>query len=315
MSYLSLAEKNVGETVYNLGNGRGKARLNRDAEAKGIKEWRISVISSGEVGIVDKLAENKEKAKAGQLVRFIDVDAEVPDGYGIYNDLHGFKDGATLSNTLKENCSQYYGIVGESYIKALVHIDNLEEVIEKYYKIARQDFYIRFKLDNAHGQVKRVADTFAVYLLGGSVAQKFGIIPSYINIETALFNVFERWLKDRGSKTESFEKKDVIDDVLSFLIRHEARFVKLRSVEGWHTEDDKTINNCLGGIEDKSSYRIYYVAPDSFRDEICAGKSVRLCRKILREKGSLLTYEDGSDRRYTINGERTKMTTLAFTKS
>lgn len=254
-------------------------------------------------------------------MRFIDIEAEVPNGFGIYNNLHGFGDGAELSNILKANCRKYHGVPAKIFVESLISANNnkeanennLEESVKNLYELAQRDIYQKFELEKANGQVKRVADVFALYRLAGTLAQRFGIIT--FDVTKSIYNIFERWVNDRGNKTLSMEENDIVDDVQSFLMQHEARFARISSAEGWHVKDEKVINNCLGGIENRGDQRIYYIIPKLFRDEICKGKRIKLYRKVLKEKGILLTYEDGSDRRYTINGKRTKMTTLAFTES
>jgi putative DNA primase/helicase len=313
-----ISARDAGNMIYTLGNAKGRARLNSEAEQKEIRQWQISILSSGEIGIADKISENNEKAKAGQLVRFIDIEAEVPNGFGIYNNLHGFGDGAELSNILKANCGKYHGIPAKIFVESLISANNkeennLEESIKHLYELSQRDICQNFELEKANGQVKRVADVFALYRLAGTLAKGFGIIT--FDVTKSIYNIFERWVNDRGNKTLSMEENDIVDDVQSFLMQHEARFARISSVEGSYVKDEKVINNCLGGVEDKDNRRIYYVIPKLFRDEICKGKRVKLYRKVLKEKGILLTYEDGSDRRYTINGKRTKMTTLAFTEA
>lgn len=315
-----ISARDAGNMIYTLGNAKGKARLNSEAEQKEIRQWQISILSSGEIGIADKISENNEKAKAGQLVRFIDIEAEVPNGFGIYNDLHGFSDGAELSDILKGNCRKYHGVPAKIFVESLIgsnedklNENNLEERIKSLYELAQRDIYKKFELEKANGQVKRVADVFALYRLAGTLAQRFGIIT--FDVTKSIYNIFEGWISDRGSKNLSMEEKDIVGDIMSFLMQHEARFARISSVESGYAKDDKVINNCLGRVEDRDNRRIYYIIPKLFRDEICKGKNVKLYRKVLKQKGILLTYDDGSDRRYTINGERTKMTTLAFMES
>ena len=43
----------IGNTVYMLGNAKGKKRLNKDSELKPSREWNLAVLSSGEIGIAD----------------------------------------------------------------------------------------------------------------------------------------------------------------------------------------------------------------------------------------------------------------------
>jgi putative DNA primase/helicase len=67
-----IASKEAGQIVYMLGNGQGKSRMRRDTSMRRTKEWRLVILSSGEISISDKIAEEGGKAKAGQLVRCVD---------------------------------------------------------------------------------------------------------------------------------------------------------------------------------------------------------------------------------------------------
>lgn len=315
-------KKEIGDTIYTLGNGKGKVRSTREATLKEIKEWNVSILSSGEVGIVDILSNNQEDVKAGQLVRFVDIDSEISGGYGIYNELHGFKDGAILSNTLKENCAKYHGIASKIFIEEILKIEpwkTLEYSIKKEYNTTKQDIYNKFELHNANGQVKRVADVFALYQLAGKLAKEFKIIM--FDVTDSIYNLFGCWLVERGNKTESFEEKDILDNVTSFLIQHESRFATYNS-DGQSLEKsviDKTIHNCLGGREERDGYIIYYIIPSLFNKEICGGNS-KLYKKVLIKEGILIAYEsEGAKRklearRYTLDGKRIRMTTLVFKK-
>ena len=40
--------------------------------------------------------------------------------YGAFNNLHSVSNGAKFANTLKTNCSKYYGVAGISYLEKLV---------------------------------------------------------------------------------------------------------------------------------------------------------------------------------------------------
>lgn len=49
-----------------LANGQGKARANKEGNAKAIREWRLSFLSTGELTLADKIAEDGQgQAMAG----------------------------------------------------------------------------------------------------------------------------------------------------------------------------------------------------------------------------------------------------------
>lgn len=57
----------VSEVAYMLANGQGKARANKDGNAKAIREWRLSFMSTGELTLADKIAEDgRGQVMAGQ---------------------------------------------------------------------------------------------------------------------------------------------------------------------------------------------------------------------------------------------------------
>ena len=81
-----LEARDAQAAVYGLANGAGKARAARDGSLREPKSWRVLILSTGEVPIETKLAEEKgRKARAGQLVRMLDIPAERGAGFGVFD--------------------------------------------------------------------------------------------------------------------------------------------------------------------------------------------------------------------------------------
>ena len=75
----------VSEVAYMLANGQGKARANKDGNAKAIREWRLSFMSTGELTLADKIAEDgRGQVMAGQAVRVLDIPADGGTEQGIF---------------------------------------------------------------------------------------------------------------------------------------------------------------------------------------------------------------------------------------
>jgi putative DNA primase/helicase len=53
-----LASKDAGEAAYMLANGAGKSRSSRDGSARKAAKWRVLFLSSGEIGLADKVGED-----------------------------------------------------------------------------------------------------------------------------------------------------------------------------------------------------------------------------------------------------------------
>jgi uncharacterized protein (DUF927 family) len=125
---LALDELNAGTgrevyaAAYQLSAGIGKGRSHRDGSARKPKTWRVMFMSNGEVSLAAKLAEesNVPRAKAGQEVRLLDVEADV-DGYGAFDSPGPEKDAANLAEAIRSAAGEAYGTAGPAFVKALIN--------------------------------------------------------------------------------------------------------------------------------------------------------------------------------------------------
>jgi putative DNA primase/helicase len=85
--------REVGETVYMLGNGQGKTRAARTGGARSVARWRVSILSNGERSIVATMEEGGFRTKAGQAVRIIDLPV-TDQAHGAWDTLHQYQSGA-----------------------------------------------------------------------------------------------------------------------------------------------------------------------------------------------------------------------------
>jgi putative DNA primase/helicase len=66
--------RDFGKLIYDLFGGQGKQSMNANRNLKQVRTWRTSVISTGEISSRQKIENGNEKAKAGQLLRLIDIE-------------------------------------------------------------------------------------------------------------------------------------------------------------------------------------------------------------------------------------------------
>ena len=106
--------REVGNVVYSMAGGIGKQRANRDGSAKVPNTWRIFILSTGEISIIEKIREGGERARAGQEIRILDIEADAGKGFGV------FDTGPTpeqLARELKQAAVTYYGTAGSAFVR------------------------------------------------------------------------------------------------------------------------------------------------------------------------------------------------------
>jgi putative DNA primase/helicase len=171
--------------------------MKADSQLRERAEFRVMVLSSGEQSLADKIAEAGHKAKAGQLLRVIDIPADAGCGFGLFEDLKGMEAGA-FAGSLKEASNRFYGTAGPAFVEALAA--DLQATTAAARVLANE---IKARLldlvPGATGQIERVAARLALIAAAGRLAQKALGLPWEENAcEEAACAVFRAWLEQRG---------------------------------------------------------------------------------------------------------------------
>src|SRR5215831_13543686 len=96
----------AGKAAYALINGTGKQRAKQTGGARPRVEWCTPVLSSGEISLADKIAEDRgRQARVGVDVRIIDLEADAGKGFGVFEDLHDSSSAAEFADTLRHEAS------------------------------------------------------------------------------------------------------------------------------------------------------------------------------------------------------------------
>ena len=114
----------LAECAYMLANGQGKGRSNREGGVCRSRSWRLLFLSSGELGLSDKLAENGLKSRGGQEVRFVGL----PVDTSMLSSLHGLPDAGAVVNRIKQLASEHYGHAGHVFLQKLTKVETLNTV-------------------------------------------------------------------------------------------------------------------------------------------------------------------------------------------
>lgn len=235
----------VGKISYMLVNGQGKQRAGKIGNACKIQRWRLMTISTGERTITEIMGEIGKKPNAGQLVRLLSIPANFT--YGIFSNLHHFKDGRSFSDYLKQARYRNYGHAGEAFIRAL--IDDKQDLGEAI-SILKDEFSSKVETSLE----KRAASVFACIALAGELAIKYGILPwSEGDAKFAAEIAFERWLDNQGKFNT--EDHQILQNINDFLDKHGSSRFSARQPKDLY---DKTIINRAGWFEDERDIRLYY---------------------------------------------------------
>ena len=187
--------RDVGEVVYMLGNGRGKARASRSGTARSVARWRSSVLSTGERSIATSMMEAGQCIKAGQAVRLLDI--PVQRTHGAWDILHGHTNGPAFSDAIKRGSRQQHGTAGRAFLEKLTR--DTQDPAQRLETIKAE------LLDSASsqpgassndGQPARAAARLAVLALAGELATAYGITGWLAGEATSAAQVgFVAWLQ------------------------------------------------------------------------------------------------------------------------
>jgi putative DNA primase/helicase len=280
----------VSNIVYSLASGIGKQRAQRDGSAKESKTWRVTILSTGELGIAAKIQESGRRARAGQEVRVIDLDADAEHGHGVFD--HGGADGSKkLADNLKKTSSTSYGVAGPAFIKAIEDM-GIESVVSTI-RETQEAFRNGVVKDVTTGQVLRVADRFGLVAAAGELAVELKVLPWQAGTATNTSKtMFDSWHRDRGGN-DPVEVRTAIEQIRALLERHGDGRFDLASPD----PNARPVIDRLGYVHGQGSDRQWWILTQTWRDVFCAGLDAKMIAKALARRGLLLSGEDGKTSR------------------
>ena len=276
--------------AYMLANGQGKIRATRNGGARKPAEWRLLFLSSGEVGLAEKINEDGRgrRAAAGQEVRIVDIAADAGAGMGLFEELHGASSADAFSRQIVRAALADYGHPARAFVQALVeHFDKVEPAVANYVDGFREENIPA----GADGQVRRVAARFGLVAAAGEMAREFGILPWPEHEATrAAERCFRDWLGQRGGSRPA-EATNAIATVRRFIEQHgTSRFEAIGELapHGQNGPIDQRIVNRAGfrrlAIGGGGAVE-YLFLPETWKSEVCHGLDPIAAAKTLGEAG------------------------------
>ena len=285
--------KEAGETVYLLANGRGKNRMARTIQRRRLLTWNLLFLSSGEISLTDHMRAVGRKARAGQEVRLLDIEADAGAGMGVFENLHGAATPDEFARRLGLAAKTYYGTPARAFLEFVT--SRQEEVCEGVRNFS-QDFLANHVPHGSSGEVSRAAGRFALIGAAGAFATEFGVTGwREGEAEGAAKACFDSWLDSRGS-TGVGDVEAAIRQVRAFIEAHgNSRF---QSVVPRH---DGRGNEIHERVIDRVGFKSvnpegdteFLILGEAFRQEVCKGLDYRMVAKVLDEHGHLRTDSKG----------------------
>lgn len=275
----------AGNAAYALATGQGKARAKQDGALRRRSEWRVLVLSTGEIGLADHMRSGKraERTMAGQELRLIDLAADAGAGMGAFESLHGAAGAAQFADAIKAAAGRDYGLAGPLFVKRL--IDTGPDA-GKQAKGLLADFMAKAKREGDSGQIHRGALRFAAVAAAGEMATALGVVPWSAGTATAAaIWLFERWADGFG-RSGLMEERQVIVTVRNAIEQNQARFAAVRDGGGDYEEEpsqragEARALSTLGYAH-TIDFQPLYLIHDAGWAEILKGFDLRFAAKVL----------------------------------
>ena len=263
----------IGDTVYSVMNGINKVQGAKQGGNRALSRWKVMMFSTGEKTPDSILKHHKGDWNAGQAARLPSIRAAAQ--YGIYDTLHGFEDGALLSEHIAQSAEKYHGTAGRLFIRQL--LDNLEQA--KQQATERMAAFMA-TIPELSGQARRVAKRFAIAAAALELAAPVTGLPVGVGM-AGVKKCFDEWLEANGAGKH--EDRRIIEQAEDFIAQHAlgTRFME------W---SDKSTNKDHAGYRKQEGEKLeLWVIRRVFADEIAQSfDEAKVCR-VLADNG-LLKY-------------------------
>uniref|UniRef100_UPI003F60CB0A DUF927 domain-containing protein n=1 Tax=Kluyvera sichuanensis TaxID=2725494 RepID=UPI003F60CB0A len=269
----------VYKSAYALFNGTGKLQGAKEGGNRELKRWRTVAISTGEVDLETFIAGAGRKAKAGQLVRLLNIPLSKAIRF------HGHESGKHHADALKDAYQSHHGAAGRAWVQWLA--DHQQDAVKA---VREAEARWRGIIPADYGeQVHRVGARFAILeaaLMAGRVVTGW----DEQTCRDAIQYSFNAWIREFG--TGNKEHQQIIEQAEAFLNAHGlSRFAPFPYDPG-----SLPIAN-LAGYRQKGGHEadpvVFYTFPAAFEKEIAQGFNAKMFAEVLKNAGMLTPPNTG----------------------
>lgn len=269
----------VYKSAYALFNGTGKLQGAKEGGNRDLKRWRTVAISTGEMDLETFIASAGRKAKAGQLVRLLNIPMRRAVRF------HEHANGKHHADALKDAYQHHHGVAGREWVKWLA--DHQHESVSAV-RAAEERW--RSLIPSDYGeQVHRVGARFAIL----EAALLLGKVITGWDEQTcrdAIQYSYNAWLREFG--TGNKEHQQIIEQTEAFLNAYGmSRFAPFP-----YDPASLPISN-MAGYRQKGGHEsdpmVFYTFPAAFEGEIARGFNSRQFAEVLKKAGMLTPPTSG----------------------
>lgn len=298
--------RDVAQAAYMLASGQGKGRGQAAGGLRETASFSLLFQSNGELGLTQFLAENGERAYAGQEVRFCELPADAGAGSGCWETLHGQPDGARFTDAIQGRAARHYGTAWPEFIRQVIaHRGALPGEFEAL----RGTFERHALTDKAGGQAIRAATRFAAVAYAGELASRWGI-TGWLTGEAgaAAMRMFKDWLTAYGGE-ENREPRKMVEQVQTWIQANAGtRLEDWRRPSVVDSHAPRTMNRAgwrrptkdTAALSERDHVFEYLVYPAVFREELCNGFDPKQVTRELVKRGLLQTTQEGESARHQV---------------
>ena len=202
-----VAPEEAGAAAYSLASGLSKARARADGSLRRRSEWRVAILSTGEIGLADHIRASRkgDRPMAGQELRLLDVAADARRGMGVWETLHGAEGPAALSDAVRAAAGRDYGHAGPAFLERLIvgrpaAIADAKRILAAFLRAVAHD--------GDTGQAQRAAVRFGAVAAAGELACAFGVVPWQPGEAcVAAKSLYRRWARSFGRDAPREERE------------------------------------------------------------------------------------------------------------
>jgi hypothetical protein len=290
--------------AFRLSENMEKGRFNEAEKAA----WRLFFLSTSNLTLDDMADRGGVTIDDQHRGRLVDIVLPPgPSTHGIYEHLHGFSDGAALTDALKSRCRSVFGTPGYRLIRRIYQSKNSKAAAKKFVS-ARRAFYIKQLRQAAQAKglkpLERAAARFATVYAAGCLAIQYGIFAweRKAVLRAILSCQLDGLVAAAGKVDEVTQLRQKLTD---YLVQNRHRFVSLNGKllsPGQHE-----IGSVPGYAHTHQGKDWIYLTAAQLKAIIGTGKAAGGLKKLLIEQKALAgTGERAVVQRPVFKGMRNK---------